>query len=64
MNEKFVSFSLKAALFLLVFNFIMLFIVRFDSAEWYVTLFSVVLMLLLIVAIKVISVFRNRRDKQ
>ena len=45
MSGKLVSFTLKAALFLLIFNFIMLFIVQFNSAEWFVTLFSVILMM-------------------
>ncbi|MFR5833094.1 MAG: hypothetical protein ACLUE6_04020 [Acutalibacteraceae bacterium] len=64
MSGKLVSFTLKAALFLLIFNFIMLFIVQFNSAEWFVTLFSVILMILLIVIIQVTSYVKNRRDKQ
>ena len=64
MSGKLVSFTLKAALFLLIFNFIMLFIVQFNSAEWFLTLFSVILMILLIVIIQVTSYVKNRRDKQ
>lgn len=64
MSGKLVSFTLKAALFLLIFNFIMLFIFQFNSAEWFVTLFSVILMILLIVIIQVTSYVKNRRDKQ
>ena len=64
MSGKLVSFTLKAALFLLIFNFIMLFIVQFNSPEWFVTLFSVILMILLIVIIQVTSYVKNRRDKQ
>ena len=38
------GFTVRAALFLLLFNVVMLFIVPFRTAEWYVTVFSVILM--------------------
>ena len=45
------EFALKAALFLLLANIVMLFIVDFGTAEWYITVVSVGLMLLLSVIV-------------
>lgn len=63
MGGKLVSFTLKAALFLLIANVIMLFVVPYNSAEWFVTLFSAGLMLLLIVGVQIAYAIKRRRNK-
>ena len=47
------GFTVRAALFLLLFNVVMLFIVPFRTAEWYVTVFSVILMTVLLAVIRI-----------
>ncbi len=63
MKDSMIAFTLRAALFLLIANVVMLFIVKFDSAEWYVTLFSVVLMTVLVLVIQIVSRIRRRGKK-
>ncbi len=64
MRGQLVSFVLKAALFLLIANFVMIFIVPPFTAEWYITLFSVILMLVLIAGIQIAYAIKRRREKQ
>ncbi len=56
------GFTVRAALFLLLFNVVMLFIVPFRTAEWYVTVFSVILMTVLLAVIRIGAVVRKRRE--
>lgn len=56
------TFTIRAALFLLIFNVIMLFIVPVHTAEWYVTMFSVILMTVLLAVIRVGAAVRKRRE--
>ncbi len=53
MKERISEITLKMALFLFIFNLIMLFIVNFKSAEWYITIISMVLMLVLIIIARI-----------
>ncbi len=53
MKERISEMTLKMALFLFIFNLIMLFIVNFKSAEWYITVISMVLMLVLIIIARI-----------
>ena len=57
------GFTVRAALFLLLFNVVMLFIVPFRTAEWYVTVFSVILMTVLLAVIRIAAV-RKRRETE
>ncbi len=56
------GFTVRAALFLLIFNVVMLFIVPFRTAEWYVTVFSVILMTVLLAVIRIGAAVRKRRE--
>ena len=56
------GFTVRAALFLLLFNVVMLFIVPFRTAEWYVTVFSVILMTVLLAVIRIGAAVRKRRE--
>ena len=56
------GFTVRAALFLLLFNVVMLFIVPFRTAEWYVTVFSVILMMVLLAVIRIGAAVRKRRE--
>lgn len=58
------SFTVKAALFLLLANLVMLFIVPFGTAEWYITVISAGLMAVLLAAIRIIYAVRERRNRK
>lgn len=64
MKDGLLTVTLKMALFLLIFSAVMLFIAPMGSAEWYVCMFSAILMLVLIIAVNVAYRIRNRRDKK
>ncbi len=55
------EFTLKGALFLLIANLIMLVIVPYKTAEWFVSLFAALLMLSLVIAIRVIITIREKK---
>ena len=57
------EFTLKGALFLLISSLIMLAIVPYNTAEWFVLLFTFILMLSLIIAIRTIIAIREKRNK-
>ncbi len=61
MKGDFSSLVLKMALFLLIANLLMLFIVPIGAPEWYITVISVVLMAVLIAVIKIAAVIKERR---
>ena len=58
------EFALKAALFLLLANIVMLFIVDFGTAEWYITVVSVGLMLLLSVIVLLMIKKLDKEEKK
>ncbi len=64
MKGQLISFTVKAALFLLLANLVMLFIVPFGTAEWYITVISAGLMAVLLAAIRIIYAVRERRKKK
>lgn len=64
MKEQLISFTVKAALFLLLANLVMLFIVPFGTAEWYITVISAGLMAVLLAAIRIIVAVRERRNRK
>lgn len=47
------SITLKMAMFFFIANLIMIFIVEFKSAEFYITLFSMILMFILIILTRI-----------
>ncbi len=55
------EFTLKGALFLLIANLIMLAIVPYGAAEWFISLFAALLMLSLVISIRVIITIREKR---
>lgn len=61
MKNSMLSITLKLALFLMIASGIMLFVTVFGSAEWYISLFSCLLMLVLVVIIAVILHKRERK---
>lgn len=63
MRGTLASFTLKAAVFLLIANLIMLLIVPFGSAEWYITVMSTGLMVVLIAIIRIVYLVKERRKK-
>ncbi|HIZ72680.1 MAG TPA: hypothetical protein H9964_03780 [Candidatus Gallimonas intestinavium] len=64
MKGQLISFTVKAALFLLFANLVMLFIVPFGTAEWYITVISAGLMAVLLAAIRIIYAVRERRNRK
>ena len=64
MKGQMISFTVKAALFLLLANLVMLFIVPFGTAEWYITVISAGLMAVLLAAIRIIYAVRERRNRK
>lgn len=64
MKGQLISFTVKAALFLLFANLVMLFIVPFRTAEWYITVISAGLMAVLLAAIRIIYAVRERRNRK
>ena len=64
MRSTLMSFAVKAALFLLIANIVMLLFVPFGTAEWYITVISAGLMTILIAVVKVISVIRGRKNRE
>lgn len=64
MKGQLISFTVKAALFLLLANLVMLFIVPFGTAEWYITVISAGLMAVLLAAIRIICAVRERRNRK
>ena len=64
MKGQLISFTVKAALFLLLANLVMLFIVPFGTAEWYITVISAGLMAVLLAAIRIIYAVRERRTRK
>lgn len=63
MRGTLASFTLRAAVFLLIANLIMLLIVPFGSAEWYITVMSAGLMVVLIAIIRIVYLVKERRKK-
>lgn len=47
------TITLKMAMFFFIANLIMVFIVEFKSAEFYITIFSMILMLILIILMRI-----------
>lgn len=64
MKGQLISFTVKAALFLLLANLVMLFIVPFGTAEWYISVISAGLMAVLLAAIRIIYAVRERRNRK
>lgn len=64
MKGQLISFTVKAALFLLFANLVMLFIVPFGTAEWYITVISAGLMAVLLAAIRIVYAVRERRNRK
>ena len=64
MRSTLMSFAVKAALFLLIANIVMLIFVPFGTAELYITVISAGLMTILIAVVKVISVIRGRKNRE
>ena len=64
MKGQLISFTVKAALFLLLANLVMLFIVPFGTAEWYITVISAGLMAVLLAAIRILVAVRERRNRK
>lgn len=64
MRGQLVSFTVKAALFLLLASVVMLFIVPYGTAEWYITVISAGLMAVLLAAIRIICAVRERRKRK
>ena len=64
MKGQLISFTVKAALFLLLANLVMLFIVPFGTAEWYITVISAGLMAVLLAAIRIIVAVRERGNRK
>ena len=64
MKGQLISFTVKAALFLLFANLVMLFIVPFGTAEWYITVISAGLMAVLLAAIRIIIAVQERRNRK
>ena len=64
MKGQLISFTVKAALFLLLANLVMLFIVPFGTAEWYITVISAGLMAVLLAAIRIVYAVRERRNRK
>lgn len=64
MKGQLISFTVKAALFLLLANLVMLFIVPFGTAEWYITVISAGLMAVLLAAIRIIYAVQERRNRK
>jgi len=60
--EKLIFFSLRMALFLLIANILMLFIVDVNSAEWVVCIISAVLMALLVAGVTVVRKVREKKQ--
>lgn len=61
MKNSMLSITLKMALFFMIASGVMLFVTVFRSAEWYISLFSCLLMLILVVVIAVILRRRGRK---
>lgn len=64
MKSNVVTLAIRAALFLLIANIVMLFIVQRGTAEWYITIVSIVLMILLITIAKIIAAIKDKGNKQ
>lgn len=64
MKNSMFSVTIKMALFLMIASLVMLFITAPASAEWYVSLFSAILMFALVVIIRIYCYLRDRRDKK
>ncbi len=60
--EKLIFFSLRMALFLLIANILMLFIVDVNSAGWVVCIISAVLMALLVAGVTVVRKVREKKQ--
>ncbi len=58
------SFTIKAALFLLIASLVMLFIVPFGTAEWYITVISAGLMFVLLAVIQIIYAVQRRKNRK
>ena len=58
------SFTIKAALFLLIASLVMLFIVPFGTAEWYITVISAGLMFVLLAVIQIIYSVQRRKNRK
>ncbi len=61
--EKAVSITLRLALFLLIANIIMLFILEPLSAEFVVTVISAVLMLVLVAVIVIVRAVKDKKER-
>ncbi len=64
MKGDFSTIVLKMALFLLVANLLMLFVVPVGAPEWYITVVSVALMSVLIAVIKIVAVVKGKKKHE
>ena len=64
MRNTLMSFTIKAALFLLIASLVMLFIVPFGTAEWYITVNSAGLMFVLLAVIQIIYAVQRRKNRK
>lgn len=64
MKDGMLTITIKLALFLMIASVLMLFFTAYGSAEWIISLFSALLMFLLIVIIQIIFYVRKRRNKK
>lgn len=64
MRNTLMSFTIKAALFLLITSLVMLFIVPFGTAEWYITVISAGLMFVLLAVIQIIYAVQRRKNRK
>ncbi len=64
MRNTLMSFTIKAALFLLIASLVMLFIVPFGTAEWYITVISAGLMFVLLAVIQIIYAVQRRKNRK
>lgn len=62
MKDGMLTVTLKLALFLMIASALMLFFTAYGSAEWFISLFSALLMLLLIGIIRIVFYVRKRRN--
>ncbi len=58
------SFTIKAALFLLIASLVMLFIVPYGTGEWYITVISAGLMFVLLAVIQIIYAVQRRKNRK
>ena len=62
-RDSWFPFGIKGGLILLLMNVIMLFFVSPKTAEWYITLFSIILLTIFLTVIITIFKLKERRKK-